>query len=79
MNAINSFLTKVKNTHLFFLTIMKGECDSLLKWLFQQMVALMLLNQDKRKENGEPSRLTEEVGIQIAPLREGIMKLDLSG
>ena len=39
-----------KGTHLsFFLTIMRGEYDSLLSWPFQQMVTLMLLDQDKRK------------------------------
>ena len=39
-----------KGTHLsFFLTIMRGEYDALLSWPFQQMVTLMLLDQDKRK------------------------------
>ena len=39
-----------KGTHLsFFLTIMKGEYDALLNWPFQQMVTLMLLDQDKKK------------------------------
>ena len=38
----------------------------------------MLLDPDKRKENGELSRLTEEVGIQIVLLKEGITKLELS-
>ena len=38
-----------KGTHLsFFLTIMRSEYDGLLKWPFQQMVTLLLLDQDKR-------------------------------
>ena len=39
-----------KGTHVsFFLTIMRGEYDALLRWPLQQMVTLMLLDQDKRK------------------------------
>ena len=39
-----------KGTHLSsFLTIMRGESDALLSWPFQQMVTLMVLDQDKRK------------------------------
>ena len=39
-----------KGSHLsFFLTIMKGEYDSLLPWPFSQMVTLMLLDQDNKK------------------------------
>ena len=38
-----------KGTHLsYFLTIMKGEYDALLRWPFQQMVTLILLDQDKK-------------------------------
>ena len=39
-----------KGTHLsLFTVIMGGEYDALLSWPFQQMVTLMLLDQDKRK------------------------------
>ena len=39
-----------KGTHLSFsFIITQGLYDNLLKWPFEQMVALMLLNQDKRK------------------------------
>ena len=40
-----------KGTHLsFFLTIMRGEYDALLSWPFKQMVTLMLLDQDRKKD-----------------------------
>ena len=40
-----------KGTHLsFFLTIMRGEYDTLLSWPFQQMVTLMLLDHNKKND-----------------------------
>ena len=40
-----------KGTHLsFFLTVLRGEYDALLKWPFQQIVIMMLLDQDKRTD-----------------------------
>ena len=40
-----------KSTHLsFFLTVMKGEYDALLRWPFKQTVTLMLLDQDNLKD-----------------------------
>ena len=47
-----------KGTHLsFFLTIMKGEYDALLRWPFQQMVTLMLLDQNKKNDMHCPTFL----------------------
>lgn len=40
-----------KGNHLsFFLTLMKGEFDSLLRWPFRQTVSLMLLDQDRQRD-----------------------------
>ena len=40
-----------KGNHLsFFLTVMKGEYDALLKWPFHPTVSLMLLDQDRQKD-----------------------------
>ena len=40
-----------KGSHLsFFLTIMRGEFDSLLQWPFKQTVSLMLLDQDRQRD-----------------------------
>ena len=39
-----------KGTHLsFFLTLMRGEYDTLLSWPFRQRVSLVLLDQDRQK------------------------------
>ena len=39
-----------KGSHLsFFLTVMKGEFDSLLQWPFKQTVSLILLDQDRQR------------------------------
>ena len=39
-----------KGSHIsFFLTIMRGEYDALLSWLFSQLVTLTLLDQTKEK------------------------------
>lgn len=39
-----------KGSHLsFFLTIMRGEFDSLLRWPFKQTVSLILLDQDRQR------------------------------
>ena len=40
-----------KGSHLsFFLTIMRGEFDSLLRWPFRQTVSLALLDQDRQRD-----------------------------
>ena len=40
-----------KGSHLsFFLTVMRGEFDSLLQWPFKQTVSLMLLDQDRQRD-----------------------------
>ena len=40
-----------KGSHLsFFLTVMRGEYDSLLQWPFKQTVSLMLLDQDRQRD-----------------------------
>ena len=40
-----------KGTHLsFFLTVMRGEFDSLLQWPFKQTVSLILLDQDRQRD-----------------------------
>ena len=40
-----------KRSHLsFFLTIMRGEFDSLLQWPFKQTVSLVLLDQDRQRD-----------------------------
>jgi hypothetical protein len=40
-----------KGSHLsFFLTVMRGEFDSLLRWPFRQTVSLVLLDQDRQRD-----------------------------
>jgi hypothetical protein len=40
-----------KGSHLsFFMTIMRGEFDSLLRWPFRQTVSLVLLDQDRQRD-----------------------------
>ena len=40
-----------KGSHLsFFLTVMRGEFDSLLRWPFRQTVSLILLDQDRQRD-----------------------------
>ena len=40
-----------KGSHLsFFLTVMRGEFDSLLRWPFKQTVSLILLDQDRQRD-----------------------------